>query len=189
MPIEDSLRYLYMRYVWQDQIPEYSYPDLGIPLPPTHNVSLEELDRATPEKRIAILEKLTYIYCCESEYDRVYAEALRRLLLMHLEQGLEVPGGLQAWAYRAAVIYTPKFSPGGPGTPNEDHRAHVIRQYLKPKYGCSGEAVHEIIADIKAELNAKDCEPESTVDSAIDREKIRTKTLFDKRNPLRKPVK
>ena len=124
MPIEDSLRYLYMRYVWQDQIPEYSYPDLGIPLPPTHNVSLEELDRATPEKRIAILEKLTYIYCCESEYDRVYAEALRRLLLMHLEQGLEVPGGLQGWAYRAAVIYTPKFSPGGPGTPNEDHRAH-----------------------------------------------------------------
>ena len=31
MPIEDSLRYLYMRYLWQDQIPEYSYPDLGIP--------------------------------------------------------------------------------------------------------------------------------------------------------------
>ena len=188
MQIEDSLRYLYMRYVYQDQIPEYSYPDLGKPLPPPHNVSLQELDRATPEERIEILERLTYIYCCKSEYDRVCAEALIRLLLMHLEQGLEVPGILQSWAYKAALIYKPKFSRDVTRTPNEDHRAHLIYQHLKPKYGCSDEAVYGIIADMKAALNAKVDGSGNTVKSAIKRAKGSTKEIFDKRNPLRKLV-
>ena len=98
MPIEDTLRYLYIRYVWKDQTSDYSLLDIGKPLPLPHNVSLDELDRATPEERDAILENLIYVYSCWSEYDRVYVEALKQLLLAHLEHDVEVPGILKAWA-------------------------------------------------------------------------------------------
>ena len=34
IPIEDSLRYVFMHYPWKDQIPEDARPDSGIPVKP-----------------------------------------------------------------------------------------------------------------------------------------------------------
>ena len=189
MRIEDILHYLFIRYVWKDQVSEYSLLGFGKPLPPTHNISFEELDRATPDERTAKLERLIYIYICESEYNEVYVEALRRLLTAHLEHDIEVPGVLQAWAYKVALIYVPKYSRGNPGTPIEDHRAHLAYKYIKQKYGYSDLSICGVIAETKAELQGTEDESEDTVKSAIDRAKKRTKRLFDKRNRPKKLVK
>ena len=191
MKVEDSLRYLFIRYVWQDQIPEDVLSDLGEPLPLPHDMSLEEFDRATPEKREAMLENLIYIYSCGADYCLVYVEALRRLLFTHFEYGVEVPEILQVWANKAALLFEPKFSRGKPKAINNHHRAHLAYQYLTRNYEGSDLYFHGFIADRKAELRAdlNDIGSTETVRDAIKEAKNITGWIFDKRNPLRELVK
>lgn len=144
IPIEDSLRYIFMHYVWKDQIPEDSRPDSGIPLL-TSNLSMLEFGLLTPEERDESLEKVIGIYISRSKKEEVYWEALARLLFVYFEHDVKIPRILQTWAYSLVVGQERKFRQGPKLEINKRLQTYHAYQYLRLCKQCTHENACVII--------------------------------------------
>ena len=136
-------------YLWSDQIPNVSRPDLGIPLPLAERLQEAIMD-GTPT-----LDDLIEQWVENSQEGNdwwEWWEGLRRLLKMLTEHNLQIPGPLQVWASRMAIDGVPKPPKGPREKVNYDARVYWAFRFLTHDKNLSRTTAWKIIADISSQI-------------------------------------
>ena len=137
----------FLCYLWLDQIPKDSRPNLGIPLPLDEEL-LKEMNRSTSEERANIQENLIIRYMENYRVDYESGEALRRLLVMLIKHEVEIPEALTLWAYAVAVALEPDLREGRRRVGNLDDRICEAFLYLVQYKNYDPSQAYKIIAEL-----------------------------------------